>query len=509
MTVVLSGDPFAIDDVVRVARDREPVEISPAVAERMAPARRLVEQAAERGDVVYGITTGFGALANVRIPHDDVRTLQHSIVRSHAAGTGPPVPEEVVRGMMLLRARTLAAGHTGARPLLVERIVALLNAGVTPVVPQFGSVGASGDLAPLAHCALALLGEGTVTVDGVRVEAADALRHLGLDRLSLEPKEGLALVNGTDGMLAMACLALHDLDVVLRAADVACAMSVEALLATDRPYAPQIQALRPHPGQAASADNLWRLTKDSPVIASHRTTAHAVQDAYSLRCAPQVHGACRDLAAYAHGVVDRELSSEIDNPTVFPETGDVESAGNFHGEPVAFALDAVAIAASEVASIAERRTDRMLDPAHSNGLPAFLAEDAGVNSGFMLAQYTQAALVTECRRLAVPASVDSIPTSGTTEDHVSMGWHAGLKALRAVDAASRVVGVEALCAAQGLDYRDLPSAPPIAAVRVRIREAVPQMRVDRFLAPDIESAGAMVRDGSLIAAAESAIGPLQ
>ena len=508
MTVTLTGDPLAIDDVVNVARDRDRVDVSPAVSERMAPARRLVEEAAARGDVVYGITTGFGALANVRIPPDEVRLLQHSIVRSHAAGTGDPVPEEVVRGMWLLRARTLAAGHTGARPLLVERIVALLNAGVTPVVPQFGSVGASGDLAPLAHCALTLLGEGTVTVDGVAVPAADALGHLGLEPLALEPKEGLALVNGTDGMLAMACLSLHDLDVVMRSADVSCAMSVEALLATDRPYASQIHELRPHPGQRASADNLWRLTQDSPVIASHRTTAHAVQDAYSLRCAPQVHGACRDLAAYARGVVERELTSEIDNPTVFPETGAVESAGNFHGEPVAFALDAIAIAASEVASIAERRTDRMLDPAHSNGLPAFLAEDPGVNSGFMLAQYTQAALVTECRRLAVPASVDSIPTSGTTEDHVSMGWHAGLKALRAVDAASRVVGVEALCAAQGLDYREPPSAPPIAAVRARIRAAVPEMRTDRFLAPDIAAVGAMVRDGSLVAAAESAIGRL-
>jgi histidine ammonia-lyase len=509
MTVVLSGDPFAVDDVVRVAREREHVDVAPGVADRMAPARGLVEQAAERGDIVYGITTGFGALANVRISHDEVRLLQHSIVRSHAAGTGHPTPEEVVRGMMLLRARTLAAGHTGARPLLVERIVALLNAGVTPVVPQFGSVGASGDLAPLAHCALALLGEGTVTVDGVAVPAADALRHLGLEPVSLEPKEGLALVNGTDGMLAMACLALHDLERVLRTADVTCAMSVEALLATDRPYAPEIQALRPHPGQQASADNVWRLTKGSRVIASHRTTAHAVQDAYSLRCAPQVHGACRDLSAYARGVVERELASEIDNPTVFHETGAVESAGNFHGEPVAFALDAIAIAASEVASIAERRTDRMLDPAHSNGLPAFLAEDPGVNSGFMLAQYTQAALVTECRRLAVPASVDSIPTSGTTEDHVSMGWHAGLKALRAVDAASRVVGVEALCAAQGLDYREPPSAPAIAAVRERLRGVVAEMRVDRFLAPDIEAAGGLVRDGSLAGAAESVIGPLR
>ncbi|MCA1833716.1 MAG: histidine ammonia-lyase [Actinobacteria bacterium] len=506
--VLLTGDPLSIDSVVAVARDRAPAVVDPSVAVRMAPARRVVEEAVARGDAVYGINTGFGALANVRIDPSATRELQHAIVRSHAAGTGDPVSEEIVRGMMLLRARTLAAGHTGARPLLVERIASLLTLGITPVVPEFGSVGASGDLAPLAHCALALIGEGFVWANGELLPASHALGRAGLDSLLLEPKEGLALINGTDGMLAMACLAIHDFEIVLRSADVTCAMSVEALLATDRPYAPDIHALRPHPGQIASAENLRRLTEGSAVIASHRTTAHAVQDAYSLRCAPQVHGACRDALAYARRVVEIELASEIDNPTVFHESGSVESAGNFHGEPLAFALDMIAIAASECASIAERRTDRMLDPAHSNGLPAFLAPEAGVNSGFMLAQYTQAALVAECRRLAVPASVDSIPTSGTTEDHVSMGWHAGLKAIRAVDAAARVVGIEALCAAQALEFRaDTPSAAT-DAVRHVIRADVPAMMRDRFLAPDIERVGEMARDGALVAAAEEAIGSL-
>jgi len=510
VSVLLDGQPLTISDVVAVARDGDKIVLGENVAARMAPARRVVEDAVDRGDVVYGITTGFGALANVRIERAAAEELQHAIVRSHAAGTGDPMPEEVVRGMMLLRARTLAAGHAGARPLLVERIVELLNRGIHPVVPQHGSVGASGDLAPLAHCALALIGEGEVHVNGSRMPAAEALREAGISLVALQAKEGLALVNGTEGMLAMACLALWDLGRVLRTADVACAMSVEALLATDRPFAEKIHALRPHPGQLASAENLRRLTAGSGVIASHRTAAHAVQDAYSLRCAPQVHGACRDALSYALAVAERELASEVDNPVVFGDTGDVESAGNFHGEPLAFALDMLAIAASEVASISERRTDRMLDPVHSNGLPAFLAPEAGVNSGFMLAQYTQASLVAECKRLAVPASVDSIPTSGTTEDHVSMGWDAGLKARRAVDNAEGVVAIESLAAAQALDLRaPLQPSPAATAVRAAIRERVAFMGRDRFLAPDIEAARSLSRSGALANAAAGAVGELR
>jgi len=510
MSVTLDGSPFAIGDVVAVARSGITIDLGDRLAATMAPARHVVEDAVERGAVVYGITTGFGALANVRIERAAAEELQRAIVRSHAAGTGDAMPVEVVRAMMLLRARTLAAGHAGVRPLLVERIVELLNRGIHPVVPTHGSVGASGDLAPLAHCALALIGEGVVHANGSRLSAFDALRAAGLEPVALEAKEGLALVNGTEGMLAMLCLAVHDLSRILQTADVACGMSVEALLATDRPFAEKIHALRPHPGQLASAENLRRLTAGSQVIASHRTTAHAVQDAYSLRCAPQVHGACRDALDFARAVAERELASEVDNPVVFGDTGDVESAGNFHGEPVAFALDFLAIAASEVASISERRTDRMLDPAHSNGLPAFLAPDAGVNSGFMLAQYTQASLVAECKRLAVPASVDSIPTSGTTEDHVSMGWDAGLKARRAVANAEAVVAIEALAAAQALDLRSpLEPSASAAAVRSVIRERVAFMDKDRFLAPDIDAAGDLARTGALASAAAGAVGELR
>ncbi len=509
MTLLLDGRPITIEDVVAVARDGDEVHVPGSASSRMWPARRVVEAAVADGRIVYGITTGFGALANVRIEPQAVAELQLSIVRSHAAGIGEPMPDEIVRAMMLLRARTLAAGHAGVRPVLVERIADLLNQGIHPVVPSHGSVGASGDLAPLAHCALALVGEGEVAVDGRRMRGADALRSAGIDPVVLEAKEGLALVNGTEGMLAMACLAIHDFHRVLRTADVACAMSVEALFATDRPFAEAIHELRPHPGQVDSAENLRRLTSGSNIIASHRTVAHAVQDAYSLRCAPQVHGACRDALTFARQVVERELSSEVDNPVVFPETGAVESTGNFHGEPLAFALDFIAIAASEIASISERRTDRMLDQAHSNGLPAFLAPEAGANSGFMLAQYTQAALVAECKRLAVPASVDSIPTSGTTEDHVSMGWSAGRKALSAVENAEAVVAIEALLAVQALDMRaPLEPSAAAASVRAAIRERVPFMGQDRILAPDIEASRELARTGVLVAAAERAVGKL-
>jgi len=386
--------------------------------------------------------------------------------------------------------------------------VRVLNAGITPVVPAHGSVGASGDLAPLAHCALTLLGEGDAVVDGRMVPAVDALAAAGIAPLELRAKEGLTLVNGTDGMLAMACLALNDLALLLSTADIVCAMSVQALLATDRPYAEAIHMLRQQPGQIRSARLIRRMCEGSPIIASHRTTAHAVQDAYSLRCAPQVHGACRSTALHAMRVIEAELASEVDNPVVLHESGEVESAGNFHGEPVAFALDFMAIASSEIASIAERRTDRMLDPVHSQGLPAFLVPDPGVNSGFMLVQYTQASLVSECKRLAVPASVDSIPTSGTTEDHVSMGWDAGLKLRDSLAHATAVVAIEALCVAQALDLR-APLAPndATAAVVASIRERVPFLDVDRPLAPAIAAVTEMVRDGTLLRAAETVIGP--
>lgn len=519
MTVTITGEPLSVDQVVRVARAQEEVVVGAGVAARMAPARALVEDVIARGDVVYGITTGFGALAQVHVEPDRVVELQHSIVRSHAAGAGEPMPIEVIRGMMLLRARTLAAGHAGARPVIVDRIAAMLNAQITPVVPAHGSVGASGDLAPLAHCALALIGEGDVfDAGGARVDAAAALRAAGIEpTFRLAAKEGLALVNGTEGMLAMACLALHDLALLLTTADIVCAMSVQALLATDRPFAEDLHMLRQQPGQIRSARLIRQMCEGAPIIASHRSMPHAVQDAYSLRCAPQVHGACRSTAQHAMRVVEAELASEVDNPVVLHESGRVESAGNFHGEPVAFVLDFMAIAASELASIAERRTDRMLDPAHSHGLPAFLVPDPGVNSGFMLAQYTQAALVSTCKRLAAPASVDSIPTSGTTEDHVSMGWEGGLKLRQAIENATTVVAIEALCAAQALDLRaamghedalELVPSAPTAAVVAAIRERVETLTVDRALSPDIAAVTDLARAGALVRAAGSELGSL-
>ncbi|HEX9775767.1 MAG TPA: histidine ammonia-lyase [Actinomycetota bacterium] len=517
MTVTISGEPLGIDQVVGVARDRLEVAVSEHVAARMEPGRRLVEDVIAREEPVYGVTTGFGALANVHIAPDRVEELQHAIVRSHAAGAGEPMPEDVVRAMMLLRARTLAAGHAGVRPVVVGAIAGLLNASITPVVPAHGSVGASGDLAPLAHCALALTGEGEVLVAGERLLARDALARAGLAPLRLAAKEGLALVNGTDGMLGMLCLTLRDLASLLSTADVVCALSVQALLATDRPFAEDLHMLRQQPGQIRSARLIRDVCQGSPIIASHRTEPHAVQDAYSLRCAPQVHGACRSTALHAMRVAEAELASEVDNPVVLHESGRIESAGNFHGEPLAFALDFLAIAASELASISERRTDRMLDPAHSHGLPAFLVEDPGVNSGFMLAQYTQASLVSECKRRAVPASVDSIPTSGTTEDHVSMGWDAGTKLRISLEHAAQVIAIEALCAAQALDLRrrlghgdasELSPSPAARAVCEAIRARVAFLGADRPLSPDIEAVGALVTSGELLRAAESVLGPL-
>lgn len=512
MPVHLTGAPLSIDEVVRVARHDLKVDVDgDAIEARMRPARDLVERLVDSGDVAYGINTGFGALANVRIEPDRVRTLQASIIRSHAAGVGDPLKREIVRGMMLLRARTLTAGYAGARPDLVHAIVGLLNAGITPVVPSYGSVGASGDLAPLAHCALVLLGEGEAFLpDGTRIDAKTALRRTGLTPISLEAKEGLALVNGTEGMLAMGCLAVSDLENLAATADVVCGMSVQALLATDRPFAPELHALRPQAGQAESAALIARVCEASPLIASHRQLPHAVQDAYSLRCTPQVHGAVRATIAHARRVFESELASAVDNPVVLPELGRIESAGNFHGEPLAFALDFLAIAACELASISERRTDRMLDPAHSHGLPAFLTHDPGVNSGFMLAQYTQASLISQLRRLAVPASTDSIPTSGTTEDHNSMGFGAGLKILRAVEHVAHVIGIEAVAAAQALDLRvatghedaiDLAPSPAAARVLARIRSEVEPLKDDRFLSPDLEAGGRMAASGALLAAA--------
>src|SRR5919205_1131620 len=438
--------------VVAVARRGARVAMGEGARERVRVSRTHVERMIDDASPVYGVTTGFGALANTRIAAEERLELQHSLLRSHAAGMGEFIEPEVVRAMMAIRAKTLSAGYSGVRPELIDALVAFLNAGLTPAVPGYGSMGASGDLAPLAHIGLCLVGEGRLLERGEPVQTRDAMERAGIRPFRLATKEGLALINGTDGMLAMLLLALEDLRILLKTADVTAAMSVEALFGTDRVFREELHTLRPHPGQLASAANISRLLSGSPIVASHRDSPHLVQDAYSLRCAPQVYGAARDTLDHASLVARRELASVTDNPVVLPD-GRVESAGNFHGEPLALVLDFLAIATSEVGAITERRIDRMLDPKRSEGLPAFLSPRAGVNSGFMIPHYTAAALAEENRRLANPASTGSLPTSAMQEDHNSMGWSAGRKLRRVLENVSSVLGIEAACAAQALDLR--------------------------------------------------------
>ncbi|WP_344822494.1 histidine ammonia-lyase [Actinocorallia longicatena] len=501
---------LTFEQVTAVARGGALVGITRESLAAMAASRASIDELAARPTPVYGVSTGFGALATRHIDPALRAKLQVSLVRSHAAGSGPEVEREVVRALMLLRLSTLATGRTGVRPGTALTLASMLNAGITPVVHEYGSLGCSGDLAPLAHCALALMGEGTVR-DGAGdlVTAASALEAAGIEPVTLIAKEGLALINGTDGMLGMLVLALDDLRGLLKLVDIATAMSVEALLGTDRVFAADLQELRPHPGQAVSAANLRALLTDSKIMESHRgPDCTRVQDAYSLRCSPQVSGAARDTVGYASLVASRELASAVDNPVVLPD-GRVESNGNFHGAPVAYVLDFLAIPVADVASMSERRTDRMLDKARSNGLPPFLADDPGVDSGHMIAQYTQAAIVAELKRLAVPASADSIPSSAMQEDHVSLGWNGARKLRRAVDGLARVVAIEILTAARALDLRGpLRPSPATSAVVRALRTRVPPPGPDRHLAPEIEAAFRMVQDGSLLDAAESVTGPL-
>jgi histidine ammonia-lyase len=508
--VVLGIGPLTVDDVVAVARHGAAVRLSAPSEHEISRSRRLVESLADLETPHYGISTGFGALATRHIPAGMRAQLQRSLIRSHAAGSGAEVETEVVRALMLLRLSTLATGRTGVRPTTARAFVGVLNAGITPVVHEYGSLGCSGDLAPLAHCGLALIGEGMVRDAAGNLLLADrALRAAGLEPIVLAEKEGLALINGTDGMLGMLALACHDLRLLLRSADIAAAMSVEAQLGTDAVFAADLQALRPHPGQADSAGNLRCLLAGSAIMASHRgPECTRVQDAYSLRCSPQVHGAARDTLAHAELVASRELASAIDNPVVTLD-GRVESNGNFHGAPVAYVLDFLAIVAADVASMSERRTDRFLDSARSQGLNAFLADDPGVDSGHMIAQYTAAAIVSELKRLAAPASVDSIPSSAMQEDHVSMGWSAARKLRRSVDGLARVIAVELLTAARALDLRaPLEPAPATAAVRDGLRRDVAGPGTDRQLSPEIESAFNYVLSGRALGAAESITGPL-
>ncbi|TFC52423.1 histidine ammonia-lyase [Cryobacterium sp. TMT2-17-1] len=509
-SVTVGTGPISFADVTAVARRDAPVLLPAAAREGVASTRRIIEGLAQDVHPHYGISTGFGALATTFIESDRRAQLQASLVRSHAAGSGPEVEREVVRALMLLRLSTLMTGRTGVRPVVAETYAALLNAGITPVVHEYGSLGCSGDLAPLAHCALAVMGEGLVRdASGTLMDGGLALAAAGITPVVLAEKEGLALINGTDGMLGMLVLALADLSRLLTTADIAAAMSVEALLGTDAAFAADLQALRPQLGQATSAANLRTLLAGSPLLASHSGPDDpTVQDAYSIRCAPQVHGAARDTMDHAALIAGRELASAVDNPVVTLD-GRVQSNGNFHGAPVGYVLDFLAIAAADVASMSERRTDRHLDANRNKGLPPFLAHEVGVDSGLMIAQYTAAGIVSVLKRLAVPASVDSIPSSAMQEDHVSMGWAAARKLRHSIDGLGRVLAIEVMTASRSLDLR-APLAPGAAtgAVRALVRTVADGPGHDRFLSPEIEAIVGLVASGAVRDAAAGVVGPL-
>jgi len=510
-TITVGAGAVTVADVVAVARHEAPIELDPASLAGVAATRAIIDALASDPHPHYGISTGFGALATTYITSDRRAQLQASLVRSHAAGSGAEVEREVVRALMLLRLSTLMTGRTGVRPHTAEVYAAVLNAGITPVVREYGSLGCSGDLAPLAHCALAVMGEGEVRdAVGTLMTAGAALAAAGITPVVLAEKEGLALINGTDGMLGMLVLALDDLAMLLQTADIAAAMSIEALLGTDAVFAADLQALRPQLGQGVSAANLRALLAGSSLLASHAGPEDpTVQDAYSLRCAPQVHGAARDTAGHAALIAGRELSSAVDNPVVTLD-GRIESNGNFHGAPVGYVLDFLAIAAADVASMSERRTDRHLDANRNKGLPPFLAHEVGVDSGLMIAQYTAAGIVSELKRLAVPASVDSIVSSAMQEDHVSMGWHAARKLRRSIDGLGRVLAIEIMTAARSLDLRS-PLAPGKAtdAVRRLVRTVADGPGHDRFLSPEIEGVVGLVQSGAVRTCAADVTGGLR
>jgi histidine ammonia-lyase len=493
--LTINCQSLSLSDVVDVARNGRPVRLGPRAMEALRSSRRAIDRLIAAGETVYGVSTGFGKFADRIIPPEALEALQRNLVMSHSVGVGDPLGEDVVRAMIVLRVAALALGYSGIRPETVQALVDMLNARVVPVIPSKGSVGASGDLAPLAHLALVLIGEGEAFWDGERLAGGDALRRAHLEPVRLSAKEGLALVNGTQQMTALGALVTAGAENVLEVADIAGALSLEAVRGTNRAFDPRIQDARPHPGQIAAAAHLRELTAQSEIMASHRFDDHRVQDPYSLRCMPQVHGASRDAIAYVRRVIEVEMNSATDNPLVFAEDGDVISGGNFHGQPVALALDFAAIALAEIASISERRIEAMLDPNFSE-LPPFLTMHAGVDSGFMVSQYTAAALVSENKVLAHPASVDSIPTSANQEDHVSMGVTAALKAREVLRNVETVLAIELLCAAEGIDYRrPLRSSSRLEAVHALIRSELPRLASDRPLYPDIGCMTLMVRDG--------------
>ena len=497
-TLLLDGASLTLDTLAEVAARGRRAGLSPDAAARVDRARAVIDKAVAESRVVYGVTTGFGKFSDVSIPNEKLHDLQSNLVRSHAAGVGEPIPRDAVRALMLLRANCLAKGFSGVRRQTLELLIAALNAGIHPVIPAQGSVGASGDLAPLAHLARALMGEGTVEHGGRLVPAPDALRAAGLAPARFEAKEGLALINGTQLSTAIGALALRRLLLLLKLADAVCAMTLDVLKGTDAAFDPRIHAARPHPGQSFSAANLRHLLKDSALRESHRDCG-VVQDAYALRCAPQVHGAVRDAAAHARGVVEIEMNAATDNPMVFAGEdgeGELVSGGNFHAAPVALTFDHLAAAAADLASISERRTERLVNPALSGDLPAFLIREGGLNSGFMMIHVTAAALVSECKANAFPASVDSIPTSAGKEDHVSMGPIAARKLARNIENLERVLAIELMAAAQGLDLRrPLTSSAVLEDVHARVRRRVPFWESDRYAADDIEGSREVLMEG--------------
>ncbi|WP_025273922.1 histidine ammonia-lyase [Haloglycomyces albus] len=509
MTITITPEGPTLADVIAVARHGHNVELSESALDKMRQSRTIIDDIEQQGKPVYGVSTGFGALANTLIGESDRARMQKSLVRSHAAGVDDPMDAEVVRAMILLRIRSLAKGYSGVRPVIAQQLADLLNSGIVPWVPRHGSLGASGDLAPLAHCAMVAMGEGWINHDGKRVDAAAALAEAGIEPVELSAKEGIALINGTDGMLAMLILAVDDLNHFSTVADVTAALSIEAMLGTDRPFAPELHAIRPQPGQGKSAANLYKLLQHSAIMDSHRDDfEHAVQDAYSMRCAPQVSGAARDVVDYARQVSLHELESIVDNPVVLRD-GRVESTGNFHGAPLAYALDFLAIAATDMGSIAERRVDRLLDATRNRELPAFLTPEPGVNSGLMIAQYTAAGIVAENRRLANPASVDSIPTSGMQEDHVSMGWSAGYKLRTVVTNLANLLAVEFLSASRGLQLRAPLTPSPSGHIAIDIIEEIAgQPGDDLFTAPIIEAVAERLSDRRFIDDIAAKVGEL-
>ena len=506
-TLRIDGASLTIADVVSVARRDTPVALDRAAEQLVRAAAKLVAELADGEAPIYGVNTGFGDLAQKRIPRGDLVRLQYNLLRSHAAGVGDPLPADVTRAVLLLRANTLAAGRSGVRPETIDLLLDLLNRGVHPLIPMHGSVGASGDLAPLAHAALVLIGEGEATFEGRRMSGAEALKKADLKPIELAPKEGLSLINGTQVMTAIGCLALHDAEVLCTSADIIGALSSEALRATDAAWDERLHDERPHPGQRTVAANLRRLVRGSPLVASHRVGDPRVQDPYSIRCMPQVHGASRDALAHTRRVLEIEINSVTDNPLVFAEERRVVSGGNFHGQPVAIALDLATIAVAELADISESRIDRMTN-GHTSGLPAFLSPEPGMNSGFMVAQYTAAALVTENRLRSMPASVQSIPTSADMEDHVSMGVHAAHKLAAVVRNTREVLAIEALCAAQGIDLLQATTSAALEAARRAIREHVPKLEADRVLAPDIATVRGLIERDVLATAVRHAAGEI-